>query len=402
MSDPGYPINQNKSLYYYSSWYSLIDSRIISELSVTTDYLSYGEDKVSVNTPGWPEVVRDNPYYHGHFRVTYTPSTWSGGFHDGSAVGGGTLPVNLYITAPGSLQSNVSDAVNRAKARVISKLQTQLKDQKFNAGVALGEARATANLVASTATKIAQAVRSLKRGNVRGAIRGLTGTSSRRRESRVRQAGSVPKQWLELQYGWRPLLSDVYGATEALRQSWSERPVVLNAKATVREVIQGSLPFIGDYGLKAIWTQDASVRVTGFIEYEVGDELAHLSSSTGIRNPLSVAWELVPYSFVVDWFIPVGTYLNNLDYAAGLAFRRGYISKKYVNKVTSSLVETTYTDSVVTMGHSGASRSERGEAFDREVMSSFPHVELPSLQNPLSLGHVANGLSLLASAFDRR
>jgi hypothetical protein len=25
-----------------------------------------------------------------------------------------------------------------------------------------------------------------------------------------------------------------------------------------------------------------------------------------------VAWELVPYSFVIDWFIPIGSYLDNL------------------------------------------------------------------------------------------
>jgi hypothetical protein len=29
----------------------------------------------------------------------------------------------------------------------------------------------------------------------------------------------------------------------------------------------------------------------------------------GLLDPASVAWELLPYSFVVDWFIPIGQYL---------------------------------------------------------------------------------------------
>lgn len=31
------------------------------------------------------------------------------------------------------------------------------------------------------------------------------------------------------------------------------------------------------------------------------------------ENFLTTAWELIPYSFVVDWFIPVGNYLNKIN-----------------------------------------------------------------------------------------
>jgi hypothetical protein len=33
----------------------------------------------------------------------------------------------------------------------------------------------------------------------------------------------------------------------------------------------------------------------------------------GVLDPLSVAWEVLPFSFVADWFIPIGTYLENLN-----------------------------------------------------------------------------------------
>jgi hypothetical protein len=31
----------------------------------------------------------------------------------------------------------------------------------------------------------------------------------------------------------------------------------------------------------------------------------------GLINPAVVAWELVPFSFLVDWFIPVGKFLDS-------------------------------------------------------------------------------------------
>jgi hypothetical protein len=33
----------------------------------------------------------------------------------------------------------------------------------------------------------------------------------------------------------------------------------------------------------------------------------------GLLDPLSVAWELLPWSFVIDWFIPIGAYLDVLN-----------------------------------------------------------------------------------------
>lgn len=401
MSDPGYPFAQSASIYCYSAWYRNSDGGLASELSQSYAYESHGEDKVSVRTPGWPHVVQENPYYRGGWKVRYTPSNWHGAAHDGSISGSGTLPVNLYQFVPSELQSNISSALDRCKARCITKLLDGMKEQKFNAGVALAEARQTANLVTSTTRKIAQAVQSLRKGNVGGALRGLTGTSSRERESRVRRAGTVPRQWLELQYGWKPLLSDVYGATEALKNRLNERPAWMNVRAAASEQCNDTVRFSGDYGLPSEWTQDASAHCYGFVEYEMGNEQAHAQSSTGVQNPLSVIWEKVPWSFVVDWFLPVGNYLNNLDAASGLVFRRGYLSLVHTNKVTSKLTDGKYEDGAVTMNHSGASRSEEGKAFVREVLGSFPTSPPPSLRNPLSLNHVANGLSLLATAFGR-
>lgn len=44
----------------------------------------------------------------------------------------------------------------------------------------------------------------------------------------------------------------------------------------------------------------------------------------GFDKPLGVAWEATPFSFVADWFFPIGDYLKNLEtseFAGSLAVR---------------------------------------------------------------------------------
>lgn len=38
----------------------------------------------------------------------------------------------------------------------------------------------------------------------------------------------------------------------------------------------------------------------------------------GLTNPLLLGWELIPFSFVADWFIQVGDYLETLDALIGV------------------------------------------------------------------------------------
>jgi hypothetical protein len=52
--------------------------------------------------------------------------------------------------------------------------------------------------------------------------------------------------------------------------------------------------------------------------YRPSSDVISLLSNLGLINPLSVAWEVVPFSFVIDWFIPVNKWLNSLTADAGL------------------------------------------------------------------------------------
>ncbi len=64
----------------------------------------------------------------------------------------------------------------------------------------------------------------------------------------------------------------------------------------------------------------AGIVVDKFKCYYRGQLIARLTEVdspklNGLTDPSSVLWELTPWSFVIDWFIPIGNYLN----ARGLA-----------------------------------------------------------------------------------
>jgi hypothetical protein len=42
-----------------------------------------------------------------------------------------------------------------------------------------------------------------------------------------------------------------------------------------------------------------------------------LASALGLANPVAIAWELIPFSFVVDRFVDVGSYLNSYSETFG-------------------------------------------------------------------------------------
>lgn len=120
--------------------------------------------------------------------------------------------------------------------------------------------------------------------------------------------------YLEFHFGWSPLVQDIGNALEVLTQGIPNYLVrgkaSLNSSTTYNV---GSAPVdkqvhntVSGYSIRA--------RV------EVDDPNARLASQMGFVNPLIVAWELVPFSFAVDWFVNVGDVLASFSDFLGFKF----------------------------------------------------------------------------------
>jgi hypothetical protein len=276
-------------------------------------------------------------------------------------------------------------------------VRNNLKSTSVNLGVAFGERNQTARLLGDTAIRLSRAVRKLRRGEIRRAMDEL-GISSRRRQPR---GSNVPQKWLELQYGWKPLLSDVYGATKALENrpkgDWR-----VTAKAT--RSTESSNTFVvtptlgGGYGggtCRAVVKKSVFARIDALPQNEAIISLASL----GVTNPLSVAWELVPFSFVVDWVTPIGGFLESLD--ALLGYGGNYYSSSLL--VRARWIDSGLSASAGTWYNRNTYSGRKKLVYlSRSVSTNTPLPTLPGIKDPRSLGHMANGLALMATVFGRR
>jgi hypothetical protein len=110
-----------------------------------------------------------------------------------------------------------------------------------------------------------------------------------------------------LQYGWKPLLHDAYSGAQFLAHQLSA-PAVKRYTAVLTSASLKTAPLdtvsAGSYSGALLVTRKCSRQIIAFLSE------SNVSALTNLIDPLTVAWELMPYSFVVDWFAPIGSYLS--------------------------------------------------------------------------------------------
>ena len=306
---------------------------------------------------------------------------------------------------------------NELRSKASQKVLDKLKDSSINVAVAFAEREQTLRTVTSTAKAIADTLRNLRNGNFVGAARALGVTPAKRARRRFNKAyegavspdglaNAVTKGWLGLQYGWKPLLQDTYGAAEHLAKVnlRGENPNTIIAsasgkgsrlfKSTTRSNFVIAPGFVGEDYL--IQNLDASLSITTKVYYSMSSPTVHDLSSLGITNPALVAWELVPYSFVVDWFLPIGNWLSALDATNGLTFLSGYSTSYQTYRPTTQAIQNlTYPGRPGTVRFRWFTASQRQSWTTRTVLSGFPAAPMPRFKNPLSFSHMMSAMSLL-------
>lgn len=398
-------------------------------------------NQVSVKTPGWTVRGQRNPYPpengYSHERWTqfHPISSWVDTFYYPD----GRRDV-LKIVTPTSVYIDCRDIgytwefVPYAKA--LSRLHKELSTQKSSTLVTMAEAHKTARMIAQNATKIASAFGALKKGQLGkfADVLGLTFTrtevarlQSRRRKAlgrgfssktmrthkfyRDRTQGDLRQfaanTWLEFSYGWKPLLSDIYSQAEALAEVLTEHQYVVRAarasardeKRVTRDTVDGS------EGLwKARVTNRQIARVAYVVRYKLQNGPATVANTFGLLNPAELAWELIPFSFVVDWFLPVGNMLQSLSATAGLSFHSGTETLRRTHQIEGI---ATSTGSTKDFGWAKKTKVLEGswtgktikDLKSRRVLTDFPSPRWPDFKDPTSFAHAASAIALMQSVF---
>lgn len=297
------------------------------------------------------------------------------------------------------------DSTSRWSANDTIALQGKLRERivgsDFDMSVFLGEGRETLHLLFDSATRIRKAYTALRRGDLRSVCTALGVRPPRAgggKWDNLRNEKDAAKhyaqRWLEVQYGWAPLVQDAYGAAHALAQQLNY-PAVQTYRVRRRKPMKVTPPNVNIIDGKD-W------EFIGFTQAQLIARLteANVVALNGLVDPSSVAWELVPWSFVADWFIPIGNYLA----ARGMA-----------QAVTGTFV-TTITEREYFRCNSLDNASNQWQVWDvmpqyfstrvsmnRTVSSvlSTPKPQFKQLDEVLSWKRAANAVSLLITGFSR-
>lgn len=194
--------------------------------------------------------------------------------------------------------------------RLQSSLSEAVKGHDFNLAVFAAQGNQTVSMAVNALTSIGGAISDLKRGRFENAARRF-GVSPRPSKLSHRD---ISGRWLELQYGWLPLLSDVHEASKAY-ESLTSPP-----RISRRSVSLTSVSEMDCSNNPSLYHCKGPLKESVRLIYEATEELS-VPRTLGLTDPLSVAWELIPYSFVADWFIPIGSYLENLNTIPSLSGR---------------------------------------------------------------------------------
>jgi len=137
------------------------------------------------------------------------------------------------------------------------------------------------------------------------------------RKFQLASAGlSAANAWLAYRYGVKPLISSIEGIVkESFR---SVRPLRQTTRTELKTELDSVALSAFDYGgihrrFRSSETEKFTVRCTS-----IDEALSGMSQRYGLstKSLLTLPWELLPYSFVIDWLVNVGDFVGALAQAA--------------------------------------------------------------------------------------
>ena len=203
-------------------------------------------------------------------------------------------------------------------------------------------------------------------------------------------SGRFPaNKWLEYQYGWKPLLKDLYETHERFRELLKTQAFLIHGKGEAEKSADFNSTWsgTGQPNVKKRWKGVQTVRTR--LTAEIDSPRWRNVSQFGLINPLSVGWELVPFSFVFDWFMPVGNTLEALTARAGLNFVGGSTTIVSGGRVDMQ----TYATSGMTIRSHGTLTIHR-YGLRRYAHTTWPMPGFYVNNNPFSTTRSLNALAL--------
>jgi len=308
----------------------------------------------------------------------------------------------IFITGPEGGYSNYGQGIphpdldgtesnnlqNKALERLYKKMSTRngAVSEGVDVSVDIGESRESVAMVRKAVKSASQVVTVAKEVGKRVFKQGKV-------------VGELANAWLAYSYGWKPLLDDIHELAEFTSVYYKEFTFRGTATAVKEHHVVGvdtgwptSIPIRTES--KGFSSKRILYSVTCSVDDQTAFDLSRLTS----LDPKRIAWELLPLSFVLDWFVDIGGYLQLQEAALGrgLTFKRGFQTISNLNF---------YKARVFGAGKSGTDLhqvdlqgSRRVTSKSRTKLNGFPRPAYPTLQVDLGWRRIITSGALLAQA----
>lgn len=232
---------------------------------------------------------------------------------------------NHNVTGTGSnYQFNVEfwtflPEFDQVLAQVRGRLSTSVQDRAA-LGVDAAEYQSSVSMISGAADRIGRIASAVRRKDFGALLKAADPRGvDNLKKNRPTWKKSFADNFLEVHFGWVPLAGDIHDATQVISSPIKADSVRDSCHMSHNyEASSGD----GNNGTHETWTCTISCKVGANVV--VDNPGLHLASQLGLTNPLAVAWELVPFSFVVDWFANVGQFVGQLDEFAGMRLVNAY------------------------------------------------------------------------------
>jgi len=219
---------------------------------------------------------------------------------------GSSGAIGALVSATISLLKSERDQM---KAKLHSKFYDKLGNQQVHLANMIAERAQTISLFTSSVKRLSEILSGKKR---------LANTVLRYVSSPKLIANDI----LAFKFGIEPLIKDIEASARYLAQKINEEDeIVITVRTNTKRQINKSVPN---------GTLSGTVEISYVVKYIVDNQFARTLQQFGLVNSAEIAWEMMPWSFVIDWFVPIGRYIQQLSADVGISFKTGTLSEHFV------------------------------------------------------------------------
>lgn len=360
-----------------------------------------------VESPNWKELWRHgiatvNPMEHcsvfyfrntGNYlmkrvnRSSTQPYYYTGHQNSGTNVIGDSYASNSwnYPSQPSIDDSIIAEAIQEAWSKV------SLQDTMALATAA--ELSKTLDFLLSTMRKVWKIYRSVRKLDVLGVAASVSNLTKKQISSITKTSvKEVANAYMEARYALRPLMYDIRNTMEAVADKVPAKYTTFRAyKADIAEVTDSNFllrEVTGDYRMTGTSVANRSLEVRAGVLTMV--EAFNAFARWGCGDILQTAWELVPFSFIVDWFFQVGKLISSWAPKIGLRT----LASWYVVDDMTTLSVTAVTGTSLASGYNYINIYNRSGTYSKVIRNRY---RLPNPDRPIlpSCNIRLNNLKLL-------